>query len=92
MVRGWTPGMTPRYDSILQQKIFRHDIGVRASSKGKGVEIVEKTLHVILIVLIVENQLVTWLLNHFFNRKKMDVTGISSNYAQIIRFLYVIIE
>ena len=30
MVRGWTPGMTPRYDSILQQKMFRHDIGVRS--------------------------------------------------------------
>ena len=33
MVRGWTPGMTPRYDSILQKKMFRHDIGVRNESE-----------------------------------------------------------
>ena len=25
MVRGWTPGMTPRYNSLPRQKKFRHD-------------------------------------------------------------------
>ena len=29
MVRGWTPGMTPSYNSILHKEMFRHDIGIR---------------------------------------------------------------
>ena len=29
MVRGWTPGMTPRYNSLPQQKKFRHDNTIR---------------------------------------------------------------
>ena len=29
MVRGWTPSGVLGYDSILQRKMFRHDIGVR---------------------------------------------------------------
>ena len=33
MVRGWTPGMTPSYDSVLQKKMFRHDIGIRSISR-----------------------------------------------------------
>ena len=26
---GWTPDMTPRYNFVSKQKMFRHDIGVR---------------------------------------------------------------
>ena len=29
MVRGWTPGMTPRYNSLPRQKKFRHDNTIR---------------------------------------------------------------
>ena len=30
MVRGWTPGMTPRYNSLPRQKKFRHDNTIRS--------------------------------------------------------------
>ena len=29
MTRGWTPGMTPGYDSLPRQKKFRHDNTIR---------------------------------------------------------------